>query len=326
MRFCSLFTAKPIVGCSDLPGQAFLLQSQDGAASARPVKDILRGVAKRHSRYQFLMNFRLHGSRFATAASIIFHLVCAFILFLSMVILYRDVTGRNSLSNGATAFCSTKCQNNGVCSTFEPLSSSSASSGSSSLRPADRCSCLPGFYGDSCETDLRSAAAKQTAYSFSTALFKNVYEMALVHMTFITACICILLLSLARAIANAVVIAASIKRIRPVCGSIRYHRSPPHAPLLRYRPQLLSPQPLRFIPLRFNPLRFCSFTGVSSNVSTPFASAASPASTPSLTREAAPPLQALSSFTTSLHQVRAVRVPAAVVDRRHCISRLPQRL
>jgi hypothetical protein len=195
MRFCSLFTAERMDGFSKLPGLAFRLQSQVGATGARPVQQILRGVIKRHSRYQFLMNFRLHGSSFAAAASIAFHLVFVALLILFMVILYHDVTGNNSVSNGASEFCATKCQNAGVCSTFEPLSPSSS-------RPSDRCSCLPGFYGDTCETDLRSTDVKKTGYSFSTLLFKNVYEIALVYMIFITACICVLLLSLTRTIAR----------------------------------------------------------------------------------------------------------------------------
>jgi hypothetical protein len=174
------------------------------------------------------MNFRLHGSRFATAASIALHIIYLSMLILFMAILYHEVTGRNKVSNGASEFCSTKCLNDGVCSTFEPM----AASNGSLQRPADRCSCLPGFYGDKCESDLRSVDVKRTGYSFSTLLFSNVYEMAMVYMAFITACICLLLLSLMRTIASTVVIAASIKRVRPVFGSIRYHKSALHAAVL----------------------------------------------------------------------------------------------
>ena len=214
LKFCSLFQAN-LIDSSSLPGLAYQLLPADASTASRSSQAKLLGVAKRHSRYQFLMNFRLHGSRFAAALSITFHIVCIFILILELAVLHRDVTGNNSVSNGAAQFCSTQCENSGVCSSFEApstaTSTAAVSSTNSSKTPPDSCSCLPGFYGNKCQLDLRSPSVKKTGcagalhttpcqcfmvticehrYSFSTALFKKVYEQAMIYMIFITACLC----------------------------------------------------------------------------------------------------------------------------------------
>ena len=75
-RFCSLFTAQRVDSRAKLPGVAYRLQTQQrtGTATARTLHDTILNMADRHSRYQLLMNFRLHGSRFAAGLSVLFHL------------------------------------------------------------------------------------------------------------------------------------------------------------------------------------------------------------------------------------------------------------
>ena len=237
LKFCSLFKAALVSSNPSTPGLMYQLLPSDRSVPACSVPAKLLNVAKRHSRYQFLMNFRLHGSRFASALSIVFHVVCIFVLVFELFVLYHEVTGNNSVSNGASKFCNSQCLNSGVCSSFEepPKSASSPvssllraaapppSQSNSSTRPPDSCSCLPGFYGDTCQLDLRSPEIKKTGYSFSTQLFKQVYEQAMIYMIFITACLCVILLSFMRSIHSAFLINETISRIRPFLGSTRYH-------------------------------------------------------------------------------------------------------
>ena len=244
-RFCSLFTAQRVDSRAKLPGVAYRLQTQQrtGTATARTLHDTILNMANRHSRYQLLMNFRLHGSRFAAGLSVLFHLACIGIFIVNLALLYKETTGNNSASIGASTFCSTKCQNSGICTVFEDLpgatKGSSSSSNASSTRPPDKCSCLPGFYGDSCEMDLRSVETKYTGYTFSTQAFKLIYEHALVYMVFITACLCMLILSFMRGVQTALAIdgtgstlpslcfcniwSGTIKRTQPLFGSVRYY-------------------------------------------------------------------------------------------------------
>jgi len=225
-RFCSLFTARRIDSRAKLPGVAYRLQAKQrtGTAAARTLHDTILNMAKRHSRYQLLMSFRLHGSRFAAALSVLFHLACIGIFIVNLALLYKETTGNNSVSIGASTFCSTKCQNSGICTVFEDLpGATKGSSNASSTRPPDKCSCLPGFYGDNCETDLRSAETKSTGYTFSTQAFKLIYEHALVYMVFITACLSMLILSFMRGVQTALAIDGTIKRTQPVLGSVRYY-------------------------------------------------------------------------------------------------------
>lgn len=221
-RFCSLFTAQRMDSRAKLPGVAYRLQAKQriGTATARTLHDTILTMAKRHSRYQLLMSFRLHGSRFAAALSVLFHLACIGIFIVNLALLYKETTGNNSVSIGASTFCSTKCQNSGICTVFEDLP---GATGSSSTHPPDKCSCLPGFYGDNCETDLRSIETKKSGYSFSTNAFKLIYEHALVYMVFITACLSMLILSFMRGVQTALAIDGTIKRTQPVLGSVRYY-------------------------------------------------------------------------------------------------------
>jgi hypothetical protein len=223
-----MFTAQRMDSRARLPGVAYRLQTKQrtGTATARTLHDTILNMAKRHSRYQLLMSFRLHGSRFAAGLSVLFHLACIGIFIVNLALLYKETTGNNSVSIGASTFCSTKCQNSGICTVFEDLpgdTGSRSSPNSSSTRPPDKCSCLPGFYGDNCETDLRSVETKTTEYTFSTKAFKLIYEHALVYMVFITACLCMLILSFMRGIQTALAIDGTIKRTQPVLGSVRYY-------------------------------------------------------------------------------------------------------
>jgi hypothetical protein len=237
LKFCSLFRPALVSSQPSPTGLAYQLLPSDRSAPACSVPAKILNVAKRHSRYQFLMNFRLHGSRFASALSIVCHVVSIIVLVFELAVLYHEVTGNNTVSNGASKFCNTQCLNSGICSSFEeppktaasPISSllraaaPPAAPSNSSTRPPDSCSCLPGFYGDTCQLDLRSSEVKKTGYSFSTQLFKQVYEQAMIYMIFITACLCLILLSFMRSIHSAFVINETISRIRPFLGSTRYH-------------------------------------------------------------------------------------------------------
>jgi hypothetical protein len=218
VKFCSAFKSKAICSNVALPGVMYELLPKDASATMRTVSAKILDVVKRHSRYQYLMGFRLYGSRLAVASRALLHLACILILTVILAVLYKEVTSRNIHSIGATPFCSIACQNAGVCSTFEALPNASAAS------PSNRCACLPGFYGDECETDLRSPAETKAGYAFSTVLFSKVYETALVYMMIITAGLCMQVFAFMRSIQSILHIHESIKRVQPSFGSIRYHQ------------------------------------------------------------------------------------------------------
>jgi hypothetical protein len=221
MKFCSLFTAEAVkANGGALPGLVYQLLPRDGAANVQSLRETLLNVAKRHTRYQFLMNFKILGSRFSAALSILYHVICILIYIFLLLFLYHGVTSNNGTSNGASSFCSLKCANAGVCSTFE---ATSGSDNSSSSAPPNSCSCLPGYYGTLCDVDRRSSDIKKTEYSFSTKMFKNVYEYALVYLIFITFLLCLQFMALLHSIQAAVRAHDSIKRIQPVNGSVRYY-------------------------------------------------------------------------------------------------------
>ena len=227
MKFCSMFTAKAVeTNRGTSPGLIFQLLPRDGAANVQSLQHTLLNVAKRHTRYQFLMNFELLGSRFSALLSILYHAICILIYIFLLLYLYNGVTRYNSTSNGATAFCSLKCANDGVCSTFEATSSGSGSNQSSSnlsaSAPPNSCSCLPGYYGDLCDVDRRSSSIKSTEYFFSTSTYRKVYEHALVYLIFITFVMCLQFMALLNSFQSIVRIRESIKRIQPSFGSVRY--------------------------------------------------------------------------------------------------------